>query len=64
MFVCYILNEIVILILFLVAVNETLSLIRRQYEELEREKQALLLDHSSREQTFQSELEKITAEKE
>jgi hypothetical protein len=64
MSVCYILNEIVILILFLVAVNETLSLIRRQYEELEREKQALLLDHSSREQTFQSELEKITAEKE
>ncbi len=64
MSVCYILNEIVILILFLVAINETLSLIRRQYEELEREKQALLLDHSSREQTFQSELEKITAEKE
>jgi hypothetical protein len=45
-------------------VNETLALIRRQYEELEREKQNLLLEQSSREQTLRSELEKITAEKE
>ncbi len=49
---------------FVVAVNATLTLIRRQYEELEREKQNLLLEHTSREQTFRSELEKITAEKE
>ncbi len=44
--------------------NETLTLIRRQYEELDREKRNLLLEHSSRDQTFRSELEKITAEKE
>jgi len=50
--------------LFVVAVNETLALIRRQYEELEREKQNLLLEQSSHEQTLRSELEKITAEKE
>ncbi len=52
------------LILFVIAVNETLTLIRRQYEELEREKQNLLLEHTSHDQTFRSELEKITAEKE
>jgi len=51
-------------ILFVIAVNETLTLIRRQYEEFEREKQNLLLEHSSRDQTFRSELEKITGEKE
>ncbi len=38
--------------------------IRRQYEELEREKQNLLLEHTSREGSFQSELEKLIAEKE
>ncbi|CAF1083139.1 unnamed protein product [Rotaria magnacalcarata] len=43
--------------------NEILALIRRQYEELEREKDILFLDHTAREQTFRSELEKITAEK-
>ena len=41
-----------------------LALIRRQYEELQREKQNLLLEHTSHEQTFRSELEKISAEKE
>lgn len=44
--------------------NETLTLIRRQYEELEQEKENLLLENSSREQAFRSELEKITEEKE
>ncbi len=38
--------------------------IRRQYEELEREKQSLLLEHTSREDFVRSELEKLTAEKE
>jgi hypothetical protein len=41
-----------------------LTLIRRQYEELEREKQNLLLEQTSHQQTFRSELEKIAAEKE
>jgi hypothetical protein len=49
---------------FFIAANEMLTLIRRQYEELEREKQNLLLEHTSHEQTFRSELEKISAEKE
>jgi hypothetical protein len=47
-----------------IAINETLSLIRRQYEELEREKQNLLLEQTSREQTFRSELEQVASEKE
>ncbi|CAF1184945.1 unnamed protein product [Adineta steineri] len=44
-------------------VNETLALIRRQYEDLEREKQSLSLEHTSHEDSFRSEMEKITAEK-
>ncbi|CAF1098112.1 unnamed protein product [Rotaria sordida] len=43
--------------------NEIFALINRQYEELQREKENLLLEHTSREQTFRFELEKITAEK-
>ncbi|CAF0920949.1 unnamed protein product [Rotaria sordida] len=43
--------------------NEILALIRRQYEELEREKENLSLEQISREQTFRSELEQITTEK-
>ncbi|CAF4721367.1 unnamed protein product [Rotaria sp. Silwood1] len=43
--------------------NEILSLIHRQYEELQREKENLLFERTSREETFRSELEKITAEK-
>jgi hypothetical protein len=49
---------------FLIVVNETLALIRRQYEELERERQNLSREHTSREQTFRSELEQVAAEKE
>lgn len=44
--------------------NEILTLIRRQYEDLQRDKQNLLLEQTSREESFRSELEKITAEKE
>ncbi|CAF4243668.1 unnamed protein product, partial [Adineta steineri] len=44
-------------------VNETLALIRRQYEDLEREKQSLSLEHTSHEDNFRFEMEKITAEK-
>ncbi|CAF3734268.1 unnamed protein product [Adineta steineri] len=44
-------------------VNETLALIRRQYEDLQREKQSLSLEHTSHEDNFRSEMEKITAEK-
>ncbi|CAF2530410.1 unnamed protein product [Rotaria sp. Silwood2] len=44
--------------------NEILALIRRQYEELEREKQNLSLEQITREQTFRSELEQIATEKE
>jgi hypothetical protein len=51
-------------ILFFIAINETLLVIRRQYEELEREKQNFLLQHTSHEETFRFEVEKITAEKE
>ncbi|CAF4812814.1 unnamed protein product, partial [Rotaria sp. Silwood1] len=43
--------------------NEILALIRRQYEELEREKQNLSLEQITREQTFRSELEQIATEK-
>ncbi len=44
--------------------NETAALIRRQYEELEREKQNLSFEQTSREQTFRLELEQLAAEKE
>jgi hypothetical protein len=50
--------------IYCIAVNETLIIIRRQYEELEREKQNLLLEHTSQEDSVQSKLEKLTAEKE
>ncbi|CAF3393218.1 unnamed protein product [Rotaria sp. Silwood1] len=43
--------------------NEILTLIHRQYEELQREKENLLFERTSREETFRSELEKITTEK-
>ena len=45
-------------------INETLALIRRQYEELEREKENLVVERTTREENFRLELEKITAEKE
>lgn len=44
--------------------NETFDLIRRQYKDLEREKANLIQQQSSQEQTFQLEIEKLTAEKE
>lgn len=45
-------------------INETVTLIRRQFEELEREKENLLLERNTREDHFRLELEKINAEKE
>jgi len=41
-----------------------LASIRRQSEDLEREKQNLSLEQTSREETFRSELEQLAAEKE
>ncbi|CAF4193645.1 unnamed protein product, partial [Rotaria socialis] len=43
--------------------NDILALIRRQYEEFEREKQNLSFEQTSRERTLRSELEQITNEK-
>ncbi|CAF4026951.1 unnamed protein product, partial [Rotaria sp. Silwood2] len=45
------------------SINEILAIIHRQYEELRREKDNLSSEHTFREQTFRSELEQITAEK-
>ena len=50
--------------IFILAINEILSLIRRQYEDVELEKQNFLLEQTSREQTFRIELEQLAAEKE
>ena len=47
-----------------VAIDAILANIRRQYEDLEREKQNFFLEQTSREQTFRSELDQIAAEKE
>ena len=44
--------------------HEILRLIRRQYEELELEKQNLLIEQTSHEQTLRSEFERTTIEKE
>ncbi|UJR10735.1 hypothetical protein I4U23_014924 [Adineta vaga] len=44
-------------------VNQTLAFIRRQYEEFEREKQNFALEHTSHEERFRSELEKLTSDK-
>jgi hypothetical protein len=52
------------LIKFSVAINDILVLIRRQYEELEREKKNLSFEQASREQTFRLELEQLAEEKE
>jgi len=41
-----------------------LASIRRQYEEVEREKQSLSFEQTSRDQTFRSELDQLAAEKE
>lgn len=57
-------NKLFSYLFLILAVNETLALIRRQYEEFEQEKQNLLLEHSSREEISRLELEKIQAEKE
>ncbi|CAF0940971.1 unnamed protein product [Adineta ricciae] len=43
--------------------EQNLASIRQQHEELEREKQNFLLEQTSREQSFKSELEQIAAEK-
>lgn len=45
-------------------VNEILMLIRRQYEELEREKENFLLEQTTRDERFRLELEKQASEKE
>ncbi len=50
--------------LFLITIDEIVASIRRQYEELDREKQNFALEQTSREQTFHSELEQVAAEKE
>jgi hypothetical protein len=47
-----------------IAIDVCLATIRRQYEDLEREKQNLSLEQASREQTFRSELDQLAAEKE
>jgi len=49
---------------WILAFDEHFDLIRCQYEDLEREKNNLVQQQTSQEQRFQSEMEKLTAEKE
>lgn len=56
--------KLLFIAIFFIDTNELLMSLRRQYEELEREKQNASLDQISREQTYRSELEQLAIQKE